>query len=62
MKRLAFIILATLMSFHMWGQTKLSAEQQKQIIEKVNKAASASKTMECEFTQTKSMKLLSKEM
>lgn len=44
------------------SQTKLTAEQQKQIIEKVDKAASSVTEMQCEFTQTKTMKLLSKEM
>ena len=41
---------------------KLTAEQQKQIIEKVDKAAQAMSVMQCDFTQTKTMKLLSKEM
>ena len=44
------------------GQTKLTAEQQKQVVEKVDKAAQAMSEMTCEFTQTKTMKLLSKEM
>ena len=44
------------------GQTKLTAEQQKRIIEKVDKGASAMTSMQCDFTQTKTMKLLSKEM
>ena len=46
----------------MIAQTKLTAEQQKQIVEKIDKASSAMKTMQCDFTQTKRMKLLSKEM
>lgn len=50
------------MSYCMYGQTKLTAEQQKQVIEKMDKAASAMSSMQCDFTQTKSMKLLSKEM
>ena len=45
-----------------WSQTKLTAEQQKQIIEKVNKSAMAASSMQCDFSQTKKMKLLSKEM
>lgn len=44
------------------GQTKLTAEQQKQIVDQIDKASSAMKTMQCDFTQTKRMKLLSKEM
>ena len=46
----------------MMGQTKLTAEQQKQIVDQIDKASSAMKTMQCDFTQTKRMKLLSKEM
>lgn len=62
MKRLMIIILGAMMSFTAWAQTKLTAEQQKQIIEKVDKAAQAMSVMQCDFTQTKTMKLLSKEM
>lgn len=46
----------------MMGQTKLTAEQQKLIVEKIDKASSAMKTMQCDFTQTKRMKMLSKDM
>lgn len=46
----------------MMGQTKLTAEQQKQIVEKIDKASSAMKTMQCDFTQSKRMKMLSKDM
>lgn len=46
----------------MMGQTKLTAEQQKQIVEKIDKASSAMKTMQCDFTQTTRMKMLSKDM
>ena len=46
MKRLSVILFASLMSCYMYGQTKLTSEQQKQIID----------------SQSKSMKLLSKEM
>lgn len=45
-----------------WAQTKLAAEQQKQIIEKIDNSAAAVTGMQCDFIQTKSMKLLSKEM
>lgn len=44
------------------SQTRLSAEQQKQLIDKIDKAATTMTAMQCDFTQTKSMKLLSKEM
>ena len=49
-------------SWPLLGQTKLTAEQQKQIIEKIDQTASAMKGMQCDFVQTKRMKLLSKEM
>lgn len=62
MKRLFFIVLVVVFSPHVSGQTKLTAEQQKQLVEKIDKAASAMKSMQCDFTQTKSMKLLKREM
>ena len=62
MIRLLFILLAMMFSWPLLGQTKLTAEQQKQIIEKIDQTASAMKGMQCDFVQTKRMKLLSKEM
>ena len=62
MIRLLFILLAMMFSWPLLGQTKLTAEQQKQIIAKIDQTASAMKGMQCDFVQTKRMKLLSKEM
>lgn len=62
MKRLFFIVWVVVFSLHVSGQTKLTAEQQKQLVEKIDKAASATKSMQCDFTQTKRMKLLKREM
>ena len=62
MKRLFFIVWVVVFSLHVSGQTKLTAEQQKQLVEKIDKAASAMKSMQCDFTQTKRMKLLKREM
>ena len=62
MIRLLFILLAMMSSWPLLGQTKLTAEQQKQIIEKIDQTASAMTGMQCDFGQTKRMKLLSKEM
>ena len=62
MIRRLLILLTVVSSLPLLGQTKLTAEQQKQMIEKIDKTASAMTGMQCEFTQTKSMKLLSKEM
>ena len=50
------------MSCYMYGQTKLTSEQQKQVIEKMDKSAAAMTSMQCDFSQSKNMKLLSKEM
>lgn len=62
MKRLFLIVLVVALSLHVSGQTKLTAEQQKQLVDKIDKAASATKSMQCDFTQTKRMKLLKREM
>lgn len=62
MIRLLFILLAMMTSWPLLGQTKLTAEQQKQIIEKIDQTASSMTGMQCDFVQTKRMKLLSKEM
>ena len=62
MIRLLFILLAMMFSWPLLAQTKLTAEQQKQIIAKIDQTASAMKGMQCDFVQTKRMKLLSKEM
>ena len=58
---ISLICLLTL-ALPCWSQTKLSAEQQKQILEKIDVAAKAMNTMQCDFTQTKHNKLLSKDI
>lgn len=62
MKRLSVLLFASLLLTAVWGQTKLTAEQQRQVIEKIDKAAATMTDMQCQFTQTKSMKMLSREM
>lgn len=62
MKKQVIILLAMLMPLIAMGQTKLNAQQQKQVIAKIEHAAAATKTMQCSFTQTKRMKMLSKKM
>ena len=59
-----YILLSLLLAFSssMFSQTKLSLEQQKQIIDRIDKAASGMKSMQCDFVQTKSMKLLKRDM
>lgn len=62
MKKLLFILIAALATLTATAQTKLTEAQQKPIVEKINKATAAMNSMQCSFTQTKSMKLLSKKM
>jgi outer membrane lipoprotein carrier protein len=44
------------------GQTKLTSEQEKQVLAKMEKSSNALRTLQCDFVQSKRMKLLSKEM
>lgn len=44
------------------AQTKLTAVEQQMIIKKVESASQTMKSMQCDFTQTKTMKLLKKDM
>lgn len=44
------------------GQVKLTAAQQKPVVDKIAKATHAMSSMQCSFTQEKSMKMLSKKM
>ena len=60
--RFSIILLAAFISFQAWGQTRLTEAQQKQIVEKIDRSAQRMTTMQCTFTQTKSMKMLSKKM
>lgn len=61
---LRYIALIGLILLPVFGiaQVRLEIEQQKQILEKIDVAAQAMKTMQCDFTQTKHNKLLSKDM
>ena len=62
MKQFIVLLFVSVLSLQAWSQTKLTAEQQKQFIEKIDKAAQTMTSMQCDFSQTKSMKLLRKEM
>ena len=55
-------MIVSVLTLYVWGQTKLTVEQQKQILEKVEKASGGMTSMQCDFTQTKRMKLLKREM
>ena len=62
MKRILFVMLVAIAALQSWGQTKLTPQQQIQILDKIEKSSSAMTSMQCDFTQTKRMKLLKKEM
>lgn len=62
MRLLLILSLVFLFSLSISAQTKLNAEQQKTVIETMDKAASKVKTMQCEFLQIKTMKMLKREM
>lgn len=62
MKKFSLFMLALFVTLQVGAQTKLSAQQQNQIISKIESTAAATKSMQCQFTQTKSMKMLSKKM
>lgn len=62
MKRILFTILVAIAAIQSWGQTRLTPQQQIQILDKIEKSSSAMTSMQCHFTQTKRMKLLKKEM
>lgn len=62
MKKTALIILACLVTFTLSAQTKLTKAKQDQIITKIDKSASKMQSLQCNFTQIKTMKMLSKQM
>lgn len=62
MKKLLFVSLVMMLSLSAAGQVKLTAAQQKPVVDKIAKATHAMSSMQCSFTQEKSMKMLSKKM
>ena len=59
--RLLTVILL-LFPLTLFSQNKLTEEKQREILEKIDAEGSKMSTMQCEFTQTKSMKMLSRQM
>ncbi len=57
-----FMMLVCFICCYAIGQTKLSVQQQTEVLGKMEKASAAMKSMQCSFTQTKRMKLLKKDM
>ena len=62
MLRSFLIIVTCLSALSVMGQTKLTSEQEKQVLAKMEKSSNALRTLQCDFVQSKRMKLLSKEM
>lgn len=63
MKRVLFLTIAVLaFVVSAVGQTKLNADQQEQTLRKFNAATASMKSMQCDFVQTKKMKLMKTEM
>lgn len=62
MKFLLVLLTTFVLSLPAMGQTKLSPDQQRRILEKITAATSAMKTMRCDFVQTKKMHLLKDEI
>lgn len=62
MNRILILLFVALLSLSAGAQTRLSAAQQKQIVAKIDRAASSMKSMTCTFTQTKKMKMMSRQL
>ena len=59
----SFVILLTCLSaLSAMGQTKLTSEQEKQVLAKMDQSSNALRSLQCDFVQSKRMKILSKEM
>ena len=62
MLRSVVILLTCLSALSVMGQTKLTSEQEKQVLAKMDQSSNALRSLQCDFVQSKRMKILSKEM
>ncbi|MBQ6310339.1 MAG: outer membrane lipoprotein carrier protein LolA [Bacteroidales bacterium] len=62
MKRLLTILLCIMLPIGLTAQARLSAQEQEKILDRIESSASATASMQCEFTQTKTMKMLKGDM
>jgi len=62
MLRSFVILLICLSALSAMGQTKLTSEQEKQVLAKMDQSSNALRSLQCDFVQSKRMKILSKEM
>ena len=58
MKRLLTILLYIALPLGLQAQVQLSAQEQEKILDRIESSSSATASMQCEFTQTKTMKML----
>ena len=56
------MILAFFSVLSVTGQTKLTKEQEKDVLEKMEKSSNALHSLQCDFVQSKRMKILNKDM
>lgn len=62
MLRSFVILLICLSALSAMGQTKLTSEEEKQVLAKMDQSSNALRSLQCDFVQSKRMKILSKEM
>ena len=62
MLRSFMMIVAFFSVLSMTGQTKLTKEQEKDVLEKMDQSSNALRSLQCDFQQSKKMKILNKEM
>lgn len=58
MKRLLTILLYIALPLGLQAQVQLSVQEQEKILDRIESSSSATASMQCEFTQTKTMKML----
>ena len=61
-KYVGLLLVALWLAVPMLAQTKVDAQQQKAITEKIGKSTSGLKDMQCDFEQVKRMKMMRKDM
>lgn len=62
MKKFLTILLSIVLPLGLKAQVRLSVQEQEKILDRIETSASATTSMQCEFTQTKTMKMLKGDM
>lgn len=58
MKRFSVLFIYVFSSLLLFGQTTLSPTKQREVIAKIDKSVAAMRTMQCQFRQSKTMKMM----